>query len=134
VRCLGVDLGRSRTGLALSDPLGVTCAPFGAVTEKDESRLILRIVAVADEQGVGKIVLGLPRPLSGGTNRQLEAVLSFKTRLERQTEIPVLTWDERFTSKLAARGRPRRAPHDEVAACFTLQSYLDSCTDVKGDG
>ena len=133
MRVLGIDLGRSRTGLAISDPLGVTCSPLGTVLEKDEDRLIAKIVAVAEEQNVGAMVLGLPRPLSGGMNRQAESVLAFASRLETETTVPVLTWDERFTSKLAKRGRPTSRGEDAVAACYMLQSYLDSCTHTRGD-
>jgi putative holliday junction resolvase len=128
-----VDLGRSRTGLALSDPLGITCRPFGIVAERDEERLIVKIVTVAEEEEVGEIVVGLPRPLSGGTNRQMESVLSFTERLDHAVAVPVGVWDERFTSKLAEKGRSRTESHDAIAACYMLQSYLDSRTETTGD-
>lgn len=133
MRILGVDLGGSRTGLALSDPLGLTCSPLEVIEERDEGRLLLRIVAAAKEQEVGEIVVGLPRPLAGGTNRQLESALAFAERLARQSEMPVSTWDERFTSKLAQRGRSRALAQDAVAACYMLQSYLDSRANTRGD-
>jgi putative Holliday junction resolvase len=134
MRTLGVDLGRSRTGLALSDPLGITCRPFGIVAEPDEDRLIEEIAKVAREGEVGEVVVGLPRPLSGGTNRQMESVMSFAERLSRAVMVPVVLWDERFTSKLAEAGRPRGKAHDAVAACYMLQSHLDSRgNDTTGD-
>jgi putative Holliday junction resolvase len=133
VRVLGIDLGGSRTGLALSDPLGLTCSPLDVVAERDEERLLLRIVAEVKEQDVGEIVVGLPRPLAGGTNRQVESAFDFAKRLERQSGVPVVTWDERFTSKLAERGRSRVKAQDAVAACYMLQSYLDSRTNTRGD-
>lgn len=133
MRVLGIDLGGSRTGLALSDPLGLTCSPLDVVAERDEERLLLRIMAEVKGQDVGEIVVGLPRPLSGGTNRQVESALAFAKRLERQSGMPVVTWDERFTSKLAERGRSRVTAQDAVAACYMLQSYLDSRTNTRGD-
>ena len=133
MRVLGIDLGGSRTGLALSDPLGLTCSPLDVVAERDEERLLLRIVAEAKEQHVGEIVVGLPRPLAGGTNRQMESTLAFAKRLERQSGIPVVTWDERFTSKLAEKGRSRATARDAAAACYMLQSYLDSRPNTRGD-
>lgn len=133
MRVLGIDLGLSHTGLALSDPLGVICGPLETVDEKDEGRLVQRIAAVVKEHDVGEVVLGLPRPLSGGANQHMDTVLSFKCRLDRELGFEVSTWDERFTSKLAARGRPRRASVDAVAACYMLQDYLDSRTDTMGD-
>jgi putative Holliday junction resolvase len=128
VRILGVDLGRSRTGLALSDPLEMICRPFDIVAERDEERLIVKIAIVVEEEGVGEIVVGLPRPLSGGTNLQMESVLSFTERLQHAVAVPVVVWDERFTSKMAGEGRSRTVAHDSVAACYMLQSYLDSKT------
>lgn len=133
MRILGIDLGLSRTGLAISDPLGITCRPFDILAERDEARLITRIVAVAKEEDVGEIVVGLPRPLSGGTNRQMESALSFAGRLKQEASVPVLVWDERFTSKLAEQGRSRTEPHDAVAACYMLQNYLDSRAKTTGD-
>ncbi|OFW57162.1 MAG: hypothetical protein A2133_09020 [Actinobacteria bacterium RBG_16_64_13] len=134
MRYLGIDLGSSRTGLALSDALGVICTPLTTLAEKDEQRLMSRIVAVVQEQNVETIVVGIPRPLSGGSNRQLESVLSFMGRLENEVDVPVHGWDERFTSKLAERGRSRKVAQDAVAACYMLQSFLDSGADFTGDG
>ena len=110
----------------MSDPHELTCSPLEVLEESDEERLVLRLIEVAERHGVGQIVVGLPRPLSGRTNRQMEKVLAFVRLLEARTVTPVATWDERYTSKLARRGRtdPRQA--DSVAACYILQSYLDA--------
>jgi len=126
VRFLGVDFGLSRTGLSLSDPLGVTCRPFGIVRERDQQLLVSRIVETADEQGVDTIVVGVPRPLSGGVNNQMAGTLALVEHLRRETGRAVVTWDERFTTRLAEQGRPRSEPLDAVAACYMLQSYLDA--------
>jgi putative Holliday junction resolvase len=122
---LGIDLGTSRTGIALSDPLGITCAPLPVVRERDQAEVLLRVIALADEHGADEILIGLPRPLKGGSNAQLESVVAFKERLAASTEKPVVAWDERFTSKLADRGGKRTGEQDSVAACYMLQDYLD---------
>ena len=132
MRILGVDVGRRRTGLALSDPLELTCSPLAVVEEREQEGLLLRIVQVMREHDVGEIVVGLPRPLSGGTNRQVESVVAFVESLAARVDKPVRTWDERFTSKLAERGRPSGLAHDSVAACYMLQSYLDSRAEAGG--
>jgi putative Holliday junction resolvase len=132
VRLLGVDYGSKRTGMALSDPLGVTCRPLGVVAERDDHRLICGILETAREQQVHCIVVGLPRPLSGGTNQQMDRVLGFVRRLEGAASIPVRTWDERYTSCLAEKGRRPGEPRDSVAACYMLQSYLDTLTITTG--
>jgi putative Holliday junction resolvase len=129
------------------------------IEERDERCLSARIAAIVQEQSVGRVVVGLPRPLSGGTNRQLEKVEAFSASLAAALQVPVTLWDERFTSKLAERsfaatpealdsrtGRRSRRPRsaakageasgsrDAVAACHLLQSYLDAQTDRVGDG
>ena len=125
MRVLGIDPGASRTGVALSDPLGITCAPLPVIRERDEAKVLLRVVAVAEEQGAEEIVVGLPRPLGGGSNQQLEAVTAFAERLAAIAKVAVATWDERFTSKLAESGGKRIGEHDSVAACYMLQDYLE---------
>jgi putative Holliday junction resolvase len=112
--------------LALSDPLGVTCAPLEVIHERDRGRLCDRVVALARDKEVGRIVVGLPRSLRGGTNPQAESVLGFVERLKECWGMQVETWDERFTSRLAEAGRRRGAPLDAVAACYMLQNYLDA--------
>lgn len=130
MRILGVDLGRARTGLALSDPHGVTCTPLDVLEERNAERLLQKIVQIAQEHQVARILVGLPRPLGGGTNAQVEEVAMFAEALGRRSPVPVSTWDERFTSKLAERGettvKVRGRPRDSAAACHMLQSYLDS--------
>jgi putative holliday junction resolvase len=122
---LGLDVGTSRTGIALSDPLGITCTPLPVIRERDQDKVLLRVVAIAEECGADRIVVGLPRPLRGGSNQQSEAVTAFAARLAAQTEKLVVMWDERFTTKLADGGGKRTGEHDSVAACYMLQDYLD---------
>jgi putative Holliday junction resolvase len=95
------------------------------VHERDEDKVLAAIVDLADEYGADEIVIGLPRPLKGGSNEQSGLVLAFKERLAGATTRNVVTWDERFTSKMAERGTKRTGEHDSVAACYMLQGYLD---------
>ena len=132
MRVLGIDLGTRRTGLALSDPLGIACSPLEVIEERDRERLLLRIVQVAGEQDVEEIVVGLPRPLAGGTNAQLESVAAFVAVLKQRVGARVATWDERFTSKLAQKDASGRRRQDAVAACYILQGYLDSRAHSRG--
>lgn len=132
MRVLGVDFGGSRTGLALSDPVGVTCRPLEVVAERDQEVLIKGILEKSRNEGVTLIVVGLPRPLGGGTNSQMARVLDFVRRLEVEASVPVDTWDERFTSRLAERGHASPEARDAVAACYMLQNYLDAHTETTG--
>ncbi len=125
-RILAVDHGTSRTGLAVSDPLGITCSPVEILRERDPERLVEAVIRVAEREGAEVIVVGLPRPLSGGTNEQLSRAEAFAAALAGASPIRVDTWDERFTTKLARRDRGSREAVDSVAACHLLQNYLDS--------
>jgi putative transcription antitermination factor YqgF len=112
--------------LALSDAHGITCRPLEIITSRDEDHVIAAILAVAEREAAEVIVVGLPRPLSGGRNAQLERTEAFVQVLARRTALGVTTWDERFTSRLAEAGRRNSTPADSVAACYLLQNYLDS--------
>jgi putative Holliday junction resolvase len=127
-----VDFGSSRTGLALSDPVGVTCRPLDVVAERDQEVLVKGIVERCRNEGVTLIVVGLPRPLGGGTNSQMAQVLAFVRRLQLEASVPVETWDERFTSLLAEKGHPSPKARDAVAACYMLQNYLDAHSETTG--
>lgn len=120
-----MDYGRSRTGLALSDPLGIVCQPLVILAEAETDKLTAAIVSEARAHEVTLIVVGLPRPLGGGTNQQMDDVLRFVDLLRESSEIPVETWDERFTTSLAERTAKGKGPKDAVAACYMLQNYLD---------
>ena len=118
--------------MALSDIMGVTCSPYEVIREKDKQKLIVRLIAIAESEEVGILVVGLPRPLTGDTNKQVEAVLEFVELLSERTDRPVETWDERFTSKMAERG-PSKRSDDAVAASYMLQNYLDAYANKRGD-
>lgn len=133
MRFLGVDVGQARTGLALSDPVGITCRPLDIVHERDPEAVITAILAVAEAEEVDTIVVGLPRPLSGDSNEQLRTVEDFVERLAARSPRPVGTWDERFTSKLARAGSAKGRAIDSVAACHMLQGYLDRRSNTVRD-
>lgn len=133
MRFLGVDVGAVRTGLALSDPHGITCRPLEVLRERDRVSLADAVTAAAEREGAGAIVVGLPRPLSGSRNAQQADVEAFVALLAGRAGRPVLTWDERFTSKLARGSRPRGVAEDSVAACHLLQGYLNHLTLTGSD-
>lgn len=122
---MGVDYGRARTGLALSDPVGVTCRPLGVLAERDRDKVIEAICSAAQEHSAEGIVVGLPRPLGGGTNAQVQDVLQLVSLLRERSQVPVSVWDERFTSTLARGHNQQNTSEDAIAACYMLQNYLD---------
>jgi len=139
-RVLGVDLGSKRIGLALSDPGRRIASPFGvlarAKSQVDDHRSIL---AVARENEVVAIVVGLPISLSGAVGPAARAALDEIDALRSLAEaalpdLVVTTADERLTTVTAERtlrearlGRDaRKAVVDKVAAAVMLQAWLES--------
>jgi putative Holliday junction resolvase len=134
MRILGVDYGEKRIGLAVSDPLGIFAQPLEAVqVEDDFPAAAERIAQVAREYDAAEIVLGLPKNMNNTLGPKAEEALLFKELLLEKTGLPVTTWDERLTTRLAERhlrqtgwSRQRRKKRvDMVAAQIILQGYLD---------
>jgi putative Holliday junction resolvase len=133
VRALGLDVGERRIGVALSDPQGILATALTVIEAKSVDDALRRIVALASENDVERIVVGLPISLDGSLGPQAQRVRSFAESLEACTDLPVVTWDERYSTADAERvlveagvKREKRKKHvDSVAAAFILQGYLD---------
>jgi putative pre-16S rRNA nuclease len=138
-RFLGVDLGTRRIGLAVSDPTGTLAGPHGVLERSGDADADRRaIVAVAHELAAERIVVGLPRSLSGRDGPAARAARAEVAALEAVAgpDLPIELHDERFSTvtanrALAARSpgrgrRRRRSGVDAAAAAIILQSYLES--------
>ncbi|MFO7691549.1 MAG: Holliday junction resolvase RuvX [Vicinamibacterales bacterium] len=140
MRILGVDDGRRRIGLAISDPTGTLARPAETVTGHDDPSAAAREVTAAlrrleaGDDPVGAIVVGLPLRLDGTPNEQTGHARALAAELGRLTGLEVLLQDERLTSReaesrLALRERDwriRKTRLDAAAAAVMLQEYLDS--------
>src|SRR3990170_804521 len=132
MRVLGLDLGRRRIGLALSDPKGVIALPAGALQRRDLTSDLESLRAFAVEREVERIVVGLPIHMSGRVGTEAAAAQSFARALAGATGLPVDTLDERWTTVEAERAlratglkaRRRREVVDSVAATILLRTYL----------
>ncbi len=134
---LALDVGRRRVGVAISDPTGTLARPHSTIHVTDHNAIVQvsRAIAelVAEDDGVGEIVVGLPRRLNGEANAQTAAVSAFVTALRSVQPIPIVTEDERLSSheadsRLGATERDwrkRKAQLDAAAAAVILQDYLD---------
>jgi putative Holliday junction resolvase len=130
-RILGIDHGDARTGVAVSDPLGLTAQPREVLAERDRARLVEAVARIAEELDAKRIVVGLPVNMDGSEGRRARAAREFGARLARRVDCPVGFWDERLTSvqaERALRALPRRARAkvDVVSAQIMLQGYLDA--------
>jgi putative holliday junction resolvase len=120
VKVLALDYGRARTGVAVSDPTGTIARPLEVVGGTD----IARIVQLIDEHAVERVVVGLPLTLAGRHGEQARETEAFMAKLAAATSVPVVAFDERFTSTLAARSGGTAAGEDARAAAHLLSGYL----------
>ena len=129
MKVLALDYGSARTGVAVSDPTGTVARPLGVVERAATEEGIARVVELARAEGVERVVVGLPLTLRGERGAQAEETDRFVELLREALELPVESFDERFTTKLAQReirrGQAKRPPaEDSVAAAHLLSSYL----------
>jgi putative Holliday junction resolvase len=129
VRVLALDHGTARIGCAISDPTGTLATPL-PVIEPPEAKLVAEIVA---EHGVERVVVGLPLHLSGAEGSQAELARSFGAELEAILSIPVETYDERLTTRMAEMSRRAgaNAAPDSLAAAHLLEAYLAGAAAVE---
>ena len=136
-RILGVDLGSRRIGLALSDPSGTLASPLSVLARSGDHRQDHKqILAEAREHEADRIVVGLPRSLSGklGPAEKATLVEIDELRAAAGDDFTIDSYDERFTTVIAQRSLvesgmkrgARKQVVDKVAAAVMLQSYLES--------
>lgn len=134
-RYLGIDFGKARIGLALSDPLGITASGLETVrwNGKDLTKALARITELAQKHEVSAFVLGLPKRTDMKEGAAEEAVKAFAARLQEASGLPVHLRDERLTTVLAHRylrdstvkKENKRDVVDQVAAEIILQDFLE---------
>ena len=132
MRVMAVDLGDARTGLAVSDLLGMLCGEAWTVKEWNMERMADLICEEAEKRGVERIVLGLPKNMDGTEGPRAEKSRAFRDLLIVRTSLPVILWDERRSSVEAhqilhmngKREKNHRATVDAVAASLILEGYL----------
>jgi putative Holliday junction resolvase len=122
MRVLALDHGTARIGCAISDPSGTLATPL-PVIEPPQPRSVADLVADRD---VDRVVVGLPVSLSGEEGPQAELAREFCAELEAVLDVPVETYDERLTTRMAEASRRQGAgaAADSLAAAHLLESYL----------
>jgi putative holliday junction resolvase len=123
VKVLALDFGSARTGVAVSDPTGSMARPVGVVDDAASEEGIARVLELARQEKAELIVVGLPITLRGERGTQAQETERFVESLRAATDLPVQSFDERFTTKLANAG-PTQAPEDAAAAAHLLTTYL----------
>ncbi len=133
-RILAIDLGTKRTGLAVTDPLGMVANPLETIPTHNLFNY-LKLYLVKEE--VTAIVIGFPKSLDGKDTQMTQPVLALEKKLKRSyPAVEVVTVDERFTSKLAMQTmiemgsskkdrREKAGNLDKISAAIILQTYLE---------
>jgi putative pre-16S rRNA nuclease len=123
VKVLALDFGRARTGVAVSDPTGTLARPLCVVERAAGEEGLERLAALIAEQEAEQVVVGLPLTLRGERGEQARETEAFVEALTAVTDVPVVTFDERFTTDLAEQV-PSETATDARAAAHLLTSYL----------
>jgi len=120
VKVLALDYGRARTGVAVSDPTGTIARPLEVVGGGD----IARIVRLIEEHAVDRVVVGMPLTLRGEHGEQARETEAFMKTLGDATPVPIVPFDERFTTNLAEQSASGAKDEDAHAAAHLLSGYL----------
>jgi putative holliday junction resolvase len=121
VKVLALDYGSARTGVAVSDPTGTLARPLGSVEQASTEDGMRRLVDLVRAESPERVVVGLPLTLRGERGAQAEETERFVESLMRELDVPVETFDERFTTSLAGPG----GDDDARAAAHLLTGYLE---------
>ncbi|PPD58135.1 Holliday junction resolvase RuvX [Dehalogenimonas etheniformans] len=140
-RIIGLDVGDKWLGVALSDPMGIIARPLVVLERRDEVSDAETVAKLVNEYRAGKVVIGLPRLLTGHIGSQAEHVQHFAGRIASMTDVPVLFQDERFSTadaqEIMKANRKKKKTFfkerdDAVAAAVILQDFLDENRPASG--
>ena len=123
MKVMALDFGSARTGVAVSDPTGVIARPLCVVQRAASEDGLTELVQLVDAEQAEQVIVGHPLTLRGERGEQARATEKFAKALRDRLEIPVVLFDERFTTDLAQQS-PSGAAEDARAAAHLLSSYL----------
>lgn len=121
---MALDYGAARTGVAVSDATGTIARPLAVVERAATPAGLEQLRTILEEQGAELVVVGLPLTLRGEHGKQARETDEFVRALREALDIPVETYDERFTTAMAAR-EAGDASEDARAAAHLLENYLE---------
>jgi len=124
---IAIDYGEKRIGIAKGGDDTKMALPFCIIENKSNDFVLSEILKIIKNEDIGLLIIGLPLGLGGKNTNQTNIITSFVSLLEKETDIPILTMDERFTSRGANNlfGDNKKRKIDDVAAMIMLQNFLD---------
>lgn len=134
LRILGLDVGEVLIGVAVSDPSEIIAQGLDSIRRVNLKKDVEIIKNLVNEHEAGKLVVGLPKMMSGEIGIQAQKVLAFVESLKKTIEIPIIMWDERLTTVSANKvlieadmsRKKRKKVADKLSAILILQGYLDT--------
>ena len=131
---MSVDLGKARTGIAVSDPSGQFAFPKDVITEYNTDRLVDKVCEKAKEYTAERIVVGYPKNMDGTLGERAQECAAIAEQIKTASGLEIVLWDERCTTVTAhnylsmnnVRGKKRKQTVDAVAAVIILEDYLRS--------
>ena len=132
MKIMGIDYGDARTGVAVSDLLCSIVGSTTVVPSRNHEKMMADILRLIQENGVGEVVVGLPKNMDGTEGPRAELCRAFAEELKEKCGLPVAMWDERRTTVEAHNilsahnyhGQKRKNTVDAVAASLILEGYL----------
>jgi putative Holliday junction resolvase len=130
---MGLDVGSRTIGVAVSDELGITAQGLRTIRRKSNEEDLKEIVEIIGQFEISKIVVGLPKSMDGTLGKQADMVFDWIRTLKGKVQLPVVTWDERFSTIEASKvlleadvsRRKRKKAVDKLAAVLILQGYMN---------
>jgi len=130
---MGLDIGSHTIGVAITDELQITAQGLKTIRRSSVEEDLEELIKIIDQFKIGKIVVGLPKNMNGTLGKQAEMVLQWIETIREKVNLPIVTWDERFSTVEASRvlleadlsRRKRKNAIDKLAAVIILQGYIE---------
>ena len=132
MRVLAIDYGDARTGIAISDAMGLIVGQTTVIHSRRPEKTVAEIARLVQESRAERLVMGFPRNMDGSEGPRADLYREFAALVEQTTGMPVVLWDERRTTVEAHNilsdcnyhGKKRKNTVDAVAASLILEGYL----------
>lgn len=127
MKIIALDYGHAHTGVAICDPTGTIVRPLDDIDDASGATGLKNIVDLVRDESAEAVLVGMPVSLSGECGSQAGETMDFIRVLEEALELLVISWDERFTSKMAGgKGHNTSSSRHSLAACVLLEDFLGS--------
>ena len=132
-RLLGIDPGKKRVGIAISDENKIIATPYTTIIKNNFSDFLIQINKIISDNDIKGIIIGNPINMDGSTSQSSQSAKDLAINLSKNTNIPIAMWDERLSSRgafnlsndLNTNTSKKISKLDENSAAFILQGALD---------